>query len=204
MVRNETSFTKAVSFHGHACPGLAVGYRVAICAMRELLSGRAVDEELVAIVENNSCAVDAIQALCGCTFGKGNLVFEDHGKHSYTFFNRASGSGLRIYADMLHFDDPDNKRFVELAGKASRSDKENMELDEIRQRRVETILSMPEKKLISISAAKHEIPSRAMIFNSPQCDRCNERIMETRLMDYHNKKVCIPCFNELQGDASLK
>ena len=73
------NFDDAVKFHGHACPGLAIGYRVANLALKEL-GGRARDEELVAIVENNSCAVDAIQLICGCTFGKGNLIFKDFGK----------------------------------------------------------------------------------------------------------------------------
>ena len=54
------------------------------------------DKELVAVVENDSCAVDAIQVLTGCTFGKGNLIFRDHGKHVYTFFKRTSGEALRV------------------------------------------------------------------------------------------------------------
>ena len=54
------SFEDAIEFHGHACPGLAIGYRVANLALKEL-GLRAKDEELVAIVENNSCAIDAIQ-----------------------------------------------------------------------------------------------------------------------------------------------
>jgi len=71
---------RAVIFHGHFCPGLAIGYRAAQIAMDALRTDRAEDEELVAIVENDSCAVDAVQVLSGCTFGKGNLIFRDHGK----------------------------------------------------------------------------------------------------------------------------
>ena len=82
-----------IQFHGHLCPGLALGYRVAKAALRELKTDRPHDEELVAVVENDSCAVDAIQFVTGCTFGKGNLVFRDHGKHVYTFFNRKDRTG---------------------------------------------------------------------------------------------------------------
>ncbi len=92
------SFDEVVAFHGHACPGLALGYRVALYALRKL-AGRASDEELVAIVENNSCAVDAVQVMTGCTFGKGNLIFRDYGKQVYTFIDRTSGSGVRIAID---------------------------------------------------------------------------------------------------------
>lgn len=52
--------------------------------MEALGGGRDIDEEMVAIVENDSCAVDAIQVLTGCTLGKGNLIFRDYGKqHLY-------------------------------------------------------------------------------------------------------------------------
>jgi formylmethanofuran dehydrogenase subunit E len=66
-------------FHGHTCPGLAIGYRVSRYAL-EALGGRSEDEELVAVVENDSCAVDAVQVMTGCTFGKGNLIFHDYGR----------------------------------------------------------------------------------------------------------------------------
>ena len=89
-------FAEVVKFHGHACPGLAFGFRATRLALRELGILRAGDEELVAVVENNSCAVDAIQALAGCTFGKGNLIFKDYGKQVYTFINRNSDEAVRV------------------------------------------------------------------------------------------------------------
>ena len=48
------------------------------------------------IVENDSCSVDAIQVVTGCTMGKGNLIFKDYGKHVYTFINRDSWDVLRL------------------------------------------------------------------------------------------------------------
>lgn len=70
----KSSWEKAVEFHGHTCPGLTIGYRVAEIAMGELETIRSVDEELIAIVENDACGVDAIQVLTGCSLGKGNLI----------------------------------------------------------------------------------------------------------------------------------
>ena len=90
------SWEDAKRFHGHECGGLAWGYKVSLFALEKLNFDRSSDEELVAIVENDSCAVDAIQVVTGCTFGKGNLIFKDHGKHVYTFFNRNTGEGIRI------------------------------------------------------------------------------------------------------------
>jgi len=85
-----------VQFHGHECNGLRWGYKVATFALEKLKIDKSSDEELVAIVENDSCAVDGIQVVTGCTFGKGNLIFRDYGKHAYTFFSRKTGEGIRI------------------------------------------------------------------------------------------------------------
>ena len=49
---------KAVEFHGHLCPGLVMGYLASKLGLRRIGAGRAEDEELIAIVENDSCAVD--------------------------------------------------------------------------------------------------------------------------------------------------
>src|SRR3972149_1440687 len=89
------SLDNVVEFHGHICPGLVLGYRVSMLALKNL-GNRSKDEEIVAIVENNSCAVDAVQVMTGCTFGKGNLIFKDYGKQVYTFIKRPSGKAVRI------------------------------------------------------------------------------------------------------------
>ena len=109
---SDTDLREAIQFHGHLCPGLALGFRVAKAALRELKADRPRDEELVAIVENDSCAADAIQFITGATFGKGNLIFHDYGKHVYTFFNRRTNHGVRISEDYRGFDN--DSRFPEL------------------------------------------------------------------------------------------
>ena len=89
-------FQDCVRFHGHLCPGLAIGYAAVKAGIGVLEVSRSEDEEIVAIVENDSCAVDAVQVLLGCTFGKGNLVFRDWGKQVFTFFERRTGRAVRV------------------------------------------------------------------------------------------------------------
>jgi formylmethanofuran dehydrogenase subunit E len=60
---------KTIAFHGHSCPGLAIGIRAAELALRKL--GHADKEDVVAVVETDMCGVDAIQFLTGCTFRQG-------------------------------------------------------------------------------------------------------------------------------------
>jgi len=59
------TYEEIIQFHGHECPGIAMGYRMATAAMDKLDSIRAEDEEIVAIVENDACGVDALQCVTG-------------------------------------------------------------------------------------------------------------------------------------------
>ena len=90
------TYDDLVSFHGHNCPGLASGYRMTKAAMNFLFSSPATDKKLVAIVEDISCSVDALQYLSGCTFGKRNLIFKDYGKQVYPLYDRDTKQGVRV------------------------------------------------------------------------------------------------------------
>ena len=93
----ENLWEACVRFHGHGCGGLAVGFRAVLYAW-ELLGGtqRSEDEELVCIAETDACGVDAIQALTGCTIGKGNLIFQMQGKNAFSFYRRSDGTSFRL------------------------------------------------------------------------------------------------------------
>jgi len=84
-------FEKCVAFHGHICPGLAIGFQAARVLMERLGVQRAGDEELLAFVENDACGADGIQVMTGCTFGKGNFIFKNFGKHAFTLVARKRG-----------------------------------------------------------------------------------------------------------------
>ncbi len=98
----ETSFPahpdlqRIILFSGHFCAGHVIGLRAAEEFLERFDLSRATEDEIVAIVENHSCVADAIQVVTGCTFGKGNLIFHDHGKHIYTFVEHDSGRALRF------------------------------------------------------------------------------------------------------------
>jgi formylmethanofuran dehydrogenase subunit E len=81
-------FKQCVEFHGHVCPGLAIGFQAARLLIKRLGVRKAPDEELVAMVETDACGADAIQVMTGCTFGKGNFIFRNHGKHAFSLVDR--------------------------------------------------------------------------------------------------------------------
>ena len=95
-ILSSEDFNKCVEFHGHICPGLAIGFQAARILMERLGVRKAPDEELVAMVETDACGADAIQVMTGCTFGKGNFIFRNHGKHAFSLVDRKRGTGVRV------------------------------------------------------------------------------------------------------------
>lgn len=91
---------EAVAFHGHLCPGQVLGVRMATAGCRALGIGepKSMGKSLVAFVEIDRCATDAIQAVTGCSLGKRTLKHMDYGKMAATFANVATGQAVRVVA----------------------------------------------------------------------------------------------------------
>ena len=155
--RYDDDLREAIQFHGHLCPGLALGYRVAKAALRELNADRPQDEELVAVVENDSCAADAIQYVTGATFGKGNLIFRDYGKHVYTFYNRRTGKGVRIAEDFRGFEN--DARYGELSKRQRAGEDVSREMEEFKMEKIAAILRADDKDFLKIEPASSPPPA---------------------------------------------
>jgi formylmethanofuran dehydrogenase subunit E len=190
------TFDDVVAFHGHACPGLALGYRVSLYALK-MLGDRASDEELTATVENSSCAVDAVQALTGCTFGKGNLIFRDYGKHVYTFIRRPSGDGIRISVHWISPEETEEEKSMwERYTKGDRSEEVLNMVHSRKAKKIDTIMNAKDDELFTITKSGMALPEEARIYPSVRCSGCNEKVMETRARLRDGKIVCIPCFEK--------
>jgi formylmethanofuran dehydrogenase subunit E len=196
---NEEMVGKTVAFHGHMCPGLAIGIRAAEVALREI-GPHAHDEEVVAVVETDMCGVDAIQFLTGCIFGKGNLIHLDYGKNCFTFYRRSNGKGIRLVTRRQALDPPDPE-WESLRSRLSEADLTQEERDRFRQlheARTKKILDLPLKNLFEIKEPPGKMPSHARIMDSVACESCGEGVMETRTRRFMGKTVCIPCFSEME------
>mgnify|MGYP005857757715 CR=1 FL=1 len=180
-------------FHGHWCPGLAIGIRVAEVALREI-GPHAEDEEVVAIVETDMCAVDAIQYLTGCTFGKGNLIHRDYGKNAFTFVRRSDGKAIRIVLRTVAGDEPapDGQALTQVAGDEQAAPEERERA--LRQGRAQAILERPLEELFEIEEVDLPIPPPARIHGSVRCAGCGEAVMETRARLLDGEAFCLPCF----------
>ena len=196
---NEEKVRETVAFHGHMCPGLAVGIRAAEVALREI-GPHAHDEEVVAVVETDMCGVDAIQFLTGCTFGKGNLIHLDYGKNAFTFFRRSDGKGIHLVtrSEALDAPDPEWETLRSRLGDEDLTQEERDRFRQLHEARSRQILEIPLENLFEVKKPQGKIPSHARLMDSVTCESCGEGVMETRTRRFSGKTVCIPCFNEME------
>jgi formylmethanofuran dehydrogenase subunit E len=186
-----------IAFHGHICPGLVIGYRVSLYALKKPVK-RAEDEELVAIVENNSCAVDAVQVMTGCTFGKGNLFFRDYGKQVYTFLRRPSGKGIRIAVSWNPPEETAEERIMwERYMNGDRTKKVLETIHRRKTRKIDSLMHARDTELFRITKSSSGLPEEARIYTSIPCETCGEKVMEPRARVKDGKIVCIPCFENI-------
>lgn len=160
---------KAKAFHGHECGGLTIGYKAALYAIELLDIQFSEDEQIVCVTENDACGVDAIQAILGCSVGKGNLLFRLRGKQAFSFYNRENGKAVRlVLRERPQMDKSDAFKYLQ--------EKEPRELFDVKE-------------------VKAQLPEKARLFGSYKCDVCGETTMESMLRLENGKKVCLDCFH---------
>ncbi|MDD4159722.1 MAG: FmdE family protein [Synergistaceae bacterium] len=162
---------KASAFHGHTCGGLLIGVSAVHYAM-ELLGTKnsSQDEEIVCVAENDSCSVDAIQSLLGCSAGKGNLIFRMRGKQAFSFFSRQTGKSFRLVLKDLTFNTHEEKR--------------------------DFMLNAAGDEIFDVKETLFDLPPKAEIYKSQKCCMCGELTAEPWLRIKNGRTVCIDCFQK--------
>ena len=199
MANSEKKMTddlkSCVEFHGHICPGLIYGYRVAKEAMKLMNLNRSIDEEVVAICENDSCAVNALQVMLGTVAGKGNLIIKNFGKNAYTVLSRSKHQAYRFSRKTQYdYTGKDKSEFDRLeasvaAGTASEDDKRNL-----KRMKVRDLLARPFEEIFTTMEVPFDEPIYAQLAPSEPCAICGEMTMATKMMKLSDgRQVCIPC-----------
>lgn len=191
------SFEEAASFHGHVCPGLAMGFRVAVCAIREL-DVQPGSSDIVSVVENRSCAVDAIQVVTGCTYGKGNLVVNDFGKQVYILAKRPTGEGVRIAVKWTP--PPESKDDESAWRKYMQGDRSQEVVGRVnicRAAKVNSLFAAPEEELFELTRITLSLPEKARVYPTKTCSSCGEKVMEPMaLVVGEGEHLCVPCYKK--------
>ena len=169
----EKLWQDCVRFHGHECPGLAIGFRASLIAMEHLgvQLDATMNETAVCVTENDACGVDAVMFLTGCTLGKGNLVYRGTGKMAFSFFLRDSGKSVRV---VLRHDIP------------------KMDRDALRYH----LIYGPAEELFEVKVPHYPAPERTRKFKDFICTRCGEAAPEHRIRLENGAPLCMDCYTE--------
>lgn len=167
---------KAARFHGHICLGLAIGVLAAKYVLEHGYN-YSPNEELVAVVENDNCSVDALQVILGTTYGKGNLVHQDYGKINYYFYDRRTQKGIKLAIKNREFG---NEKLT-------------------RDEKVQLLLNSKPEDIFNIDEIEFNPPGLAHIEDSVPCEICGELTMSSRLMTYNDSEMCVPCYKKMRG-----
>lgn len=166
---------QAAEFHGHMCPGLAIGVRAAEVALSHI-GPHSTDEEVVAVVET------------------------DYGKNAFTFYRRSDARALRIASRPQAWGprDPQREALSRRVRAGEGSVEDDQAFEAMQHERSEAILDAPVEQLFSIEPIDGPVPRKARIHASLNCDRCGEQAMETRVRHFGGHTLCMPCFERLE------
>ncbi len=195
-------FSQAVRFHGHICPGLAVGYYASHVAMRWLAAEKSPDDEVFAVLEGSGCGADAVQAITGCTVGKGNLVIHDHGKPVFIFGIRGRARAQRIALRPGYAVDRLDPGLSELStrvssGKASGDEAAfNQAVGDLRlrvERVCRAILESPGEAVFDVREVDVEEPARPGMPAMVVCAKCGELVSAAKAKKSGGGHLCHAC-----------
>ena len=163
------TWNDCVTFHGHECGGLTIGYKASLYAIELLELEFSSDEQVVCIAENDACGVDALQVMLGCSIGKGNLLFHMRGKQAFSFYNRKTGKSVRL---------------VLKPGPKGMTRAESFTY--YQACRPEEMFEAKETSL--------RLPEMARLFDSYVCDCCGEVTGANWIRLAGDKKLCLDCY----------
>lgn len=176
MNEYKTLLEKARDFHGDVCPGIVMGTRMTMAAMRELgMDPKERNRDLIVYVEIDRCMTDAVQAITGVSLGHRTLKYVDYGKFAATFVDIAKNKAIRV----------------------STINKSNPKGEDMKDT-VERLSKIPEDELIKIEEISMEIPENdipGFPRQATECEICGEKIMDGREVILNNEILCNACAN---------
>ncbi len=187
-------FQKVADYHGHVCPGLVTGYRLAKGALAGLGLTSPEEGDLVTIAETDRCTIDAFPVILGCTAGKGKLIIKNCGKQAFTVSCRKQNKAVRVVTRAKPFQyTPEDDALTRkvMSGKASQHEYDIFKA--AREKRIQELLTMSDEEIFRIYSVAVQLPDREPIYNSPICQCCGEQVMEPWLRVREGKLICTTC-----------
>src|SRR5439155_3389059 len=173
--------------HGHMCAGQILGLRMALYGMKLLgiddPTGRD-RKRLVAFVEIDRCATDAVPIVTGCRMGKRALKFRDFGKVAATFCDLRADRAVRVVAK-----ESSKQKAAEL----------HPEIPDKNAQQMRAYREMPEQDLFDVQWVRVRLgPEDMPGYKAGRvvCAECGEGISFKREVIRDGKPLCRACAGE--------
>ena len=180
----QNGLKKAEAFHGHLCPGMFTGVKMALLAQKLLKYDELPSKDLIIIAEIDRCLTDAIMSFTGCRLGRRTMKFRDYGKFAATFCSLSHQQGIRIATQQSAFTE-----LEKLMQERGIDPKE-------KEKSAGVYLEYPWQKhfsleILDISWNENDLPGFPK--EKEVCSNCKEPIMDGRHLTHQGNIYCKPC-----------
>jgi formylmethanofuran dehydrogenase subunit E len=191
----EILLKKAEDLHGEVCPGMIMGTKMSIAAMKNLdMNPLEPNDNLMVTVEIDRCMPDAIQAITGCTVGRRTLKFNDYGKFVATFMDMTTGESVRVSARDDKSDSIPGlwtwfENIVKLVG-----DNDMNNIMREKKAAIKLLSEMPEEELLSLEEFQQDlIKIPGLPKDIAVCSNCGEHVMDGKELVINDEIICKDC-----------
>lgn len=168
---------QSAAVHGHYCPGITLGVRMALAGTRALgLTLPVEHRRLHVTVEIGRCATDAIAATTGCSAGRQTFRLVDYGKMAATFADTRSGRAVRVLA---------------LESSRDLAATWGAEGGSARHQQAIAYARMPDDLLLTVTPVQVHLPEERR--DRTTCVACGESVAFGRHIERSDGPRCIPC-----------
>jgi len=197
-ILSSEDFKQCKDFHGHICPGIAIGYRAVKAGLEWYKDNGPDNDQMVAIVETGGCSADMFQVLAGCTFGNGGLIHKDNGKQVFSLVGRKSNNGVRISMKPGVFQPTEeNVKMIDKIINDEATKEQNQKFHDFSMVKCRAILEMPIEDLFEIKPTTASVQRNKIIGAMKVCDKCNEPTLSSKLTKSDKRLLCNECLNAI-------
>ena len=202
MIKAKDYFERGLALHGHRCPAMPMGLRAGAAAMNALGVERAKDGQLLALVELGddhcaTCFADGVQAITGCTFGKGTIRKLQLGKWGLTLIDKKTQRAVRVSPKAEAMEASKQSDFI--TQYRSQGIPASQVPAEVADPLIARVMDSSDDQLLKVGKVvdyAYQDPPHS--FSSFVCESCGEMVVEGYGRIKGGKHVCIPC---AQGKA---
>ncbi|HSE97938.1 MAG TPA: FmdE family protein [Blastocatellia bacterium] len=180
----EELLERAEKSHGHMCAGQVLGVRMAMlgCRLIEIEDPHGADRKsIIAFVEIDRCAADAINTVTGCRLGKRTMKYYDYGKLAATFLNVRTRNAVRVVA-------LDNSREI--------ADRAFPEIENKYKRQLRAYMVLSDDELFKVERVEVVVPVEdqpGRPVSRVGCEECGEAINDRREVIREGHTLCRAC-----------